>query len=321
MNEDENPDNQQKCFTLPNISAHIFKILKTNMVFYNDIFLKSFFENLDFEYKKKFILYNYMLSNNRSYGLLEIKNLKKKIEEKEELPEKQFVENFIINFSLFIKIFKEKTVFASTHSKLLTFENIGNMILSMMPLNQLSVEANEGGEDIAGILFDLLNTLLMATFPFLAVIPLFVFFLKKIEIRIFKFCRDRIMNMLSEEMKNKFTAKPTFKPKSSDELIYLNPFDANYFDNLVASEAFMNEISKFDKIDIKTDKVNDIQDNYTKVLSNENFDFNLFDTIDLFVIEENEVTNHLENKIYNGDLGDSIEEVDELDLYLKDLLI
>ena len=292
-------ENNEKCFSLPTLSFHIFKILKTNMVFYQKTFLDSFLKNFDFEQKKKFILYNYMISNNKSYGIDQINKLKANSEESDQkkIIKKQeiFIENFTTNFSLFVNIIKDQTSFSNQivreDTQILNFTTIGDLILSIVRIpvdyGLGDLEGNIKKETVDKIFF-LINSLIYTSLPFLKFIPYFDRILKKLENQIYIYVKGMIIGLLSSAYSDYFNQiEPnSFTFNTKNDVIFQNPHEANYLDSIVNNEDFVRDTNEYNEVSINTNEVANIETKYNLLSIDENFDFNIFDAIDIFEFED-----------------------------------
>ena len=264
----------KKCFSLPKISLYIFKMIKTNMIHFEKTFLESFLSVYpNFEKKKKFILYNYMVSNNREYGLKEIEKLDNKTTiEKQD----SFIENFTVNFSLLITIIRNKTTFSRNEVS----TKIHPMEISKNIFEMINIDYDKYGEgveeQVMGSVFDKFNKLLFIILPFLNLIPFMNYVLGEIELLIFKGLLYLLKKLIS------ITAtKSKLGIESLKKQITYKDFD---FEEILKNldEVIDSEIPKKD-LNINFEKLKSIEENYKTKNKGNSFDFESFDSSDNFV--------------------------------------
>ena len=269
----QNMPNYKKCFSLPNLSLFIFKMMKTNMIHYEKSFLESFLNTYtDFEKQKKFILYNYMISNNREYGLKAIKELEININDKKK---KDFIENFTVNFTLLLNIIRNKSTFSRNEistkiEPIVIAKNIFQMI--NIDYEKVTSKDNDIQKKAILIILNKINNILLVVLPFLNLIPFIKFFLKHIEYLILKTIFMIIKKLVGG-------AKGLVK-SVLEETITIKDFD---FEKLV------NNLDEFDSdqdvpnFDVDMGKILNIEENYLAKTEGNNFDFESFDSSDNFI--------------------------------------
>jgi hypothetical protein len=310
----QNMDNGERCLTLPKLSYAFFRMMKTNMIYYEKIFLDTFLTNLkDFGQQKRFIMYNYMISDNRKYSVKEFKILN---ENRTSEKEKQFVNNFCTNYVLFVSIMRDTTLFSressnkeDTKSKIKNMLKPSNLIKKVFAMVKLPVIIGTGLLDktVFDLVFDNVTKLLLIIFPFLNLIPFIHIFIKVLKMGLL-FAFKSIMTKMFKNGLNSFDAKLSSSQlgrsaaEISDELnIY--KFEYNEIFN---DEAFIKGLDLDLELqgDINLDKVAEIEGKYKAIMSDNNFDFETFDALDNFD--------------YSTDLMIDIDKLED-ENYLKDI--
>ena len=278
----QNMKNDKKCFSLPDLSLFIFKLMKTNMIHFEKFFLEDFLgEYKNFEKKKKFILYNYMISSNREYGLKAINALENNTTE-EEIKKREYIENFTINFTLLVTIIRNKTTFSRNElSTKIDPKEISKYIYSMLNLDYQALLTKEKKPDgkfewviqnkALDKVFQKLNYIILVALPFLNLIPFINFILKKIEFKIFKgvlFIANKLISATTSFVKNlsnKITSRDFDFNKVMENL-----------DDVIDNEEVVN-------FQVSMTTMNKIEANYKERTQGNTFDFTLFDSSDNFV--------------------------------------
>ena len=268
----QNMPNYKKCFSLPNLSLFIFKMMKTNMINYEKAFLESFLSTFtDFEKQKKFILYNYMISNNREYGLKAIKELDKNINDQKKI---DFIENFTVNFTLLLNIIRNKSTFSREEiSTKIEPMAIAKNIFQMININYQKVTSKDSHIQKKAIflLLDKINKIILIVLPFLNLIPFISIILKHVEYLIIKtifFIIQKLVGGASSLVKSVLKEKITVKDFDFEKLL-------NNLDELDSDQNDPN-------FDVDMEKMLKIEENYLAKTEGNNFDFESFDSSDNF---------------------------------------
>ena len=284
----QNMINDKKCFSLPDVSLYIFKLMKTNMIHFEKYFLTSFLSIYpDFEKKKKFVLYNYMVSNNREYGLKAIKILETETTEEKRIT---YIENFTVNFTLLVTIIRDKTTFSRNEiSTKINAMELAKNIFSMINIDmQKKIE-----EKTINKILKKLNAIILTVFPFLNLIPFIKKILKKIEKEIFKGVLYLIKKLV--------TATGHFIKELSSNRVTTRDYDFNKI-MLNLDDVITADEEKLD-FEVIMDTMKEIEVNYKRKSEGNNFDFTLFDSSDNFVFNMNIDIFRLNDKEYLKENG------------------
>lgn len=276
---------EKKCFSLPEVSFYIFRMMKTNMIFFEKPFLETMLSHYSFEKKKKFILYNYLMSHNKSYALQETKQLDKNKEQYEV----QFLENFTTNFSILVSILRNTTTFSqeiSSEDKTASFfKRIVKIIFSIIKI-PLGIYNNVLETNVIMMnLLPLINGIILTACPFLNLIPFINGVLMDLELRIYFTFKAFIFKMFA---KNINSVKSKWKEFQNNKVVLNRTDEIDYYN--FDYEAIINHPKFFEKpnslvANWDEGKVKDIEKRYEEIGQDEGFDFNVFDSSDNFYFE------------------------------------
>ena len=282
----QNMPKNKKCFSLPTVSLHIFKMIKTNIIHFEKIFLENFLQEFpNFEKKKKFIFYNYMISENKRYGIEIINKL-----DNYKISEKDFIENFTTNFSLFLTIIKNKTVFANNEIKKLTGSEIAKNIFNMLNIDWTKVGKNDINAEklFWKVIFKKMNIIILAILPFLNVIPFMNLILRKIEFAIY----FSIKTLIRKIYRGVCGIKKKFLNRISVDKMDLD------FEQFIDLPEFLEDSPTDDKFELNMSLLKNIEKLYKKQASGNNFDFEAFDSSNNFYYKNGIDIYRLEDKEY-----------------------
>ena len=279
----QNMQNNKKCLSLPETSFHIFRMMKTNMIFFEKIFLETFLSHFNLEQQKKFILYNYLMSKNKSYALSEIKELNQNLEYQE-----TFINNFTTNFSILVSLLKNNSTFSnevsSNNNPGEMFEKIAKSLFSLIKL-PLEIYYLTGETVILITIFKQLNAIILAVCPFLNLLPFINVALLEIEFKIYFIFKNMFTTMFSNQLE---VMKKVWKEKE-DSTTLINEGEIDYynfdFENILVHPKFFDKEEKeCPKWDI--DQIKNIEKEYLFIGEDEGFDFSVFDSSDNFFFDD-----------------------------------
>ena len=274
----QNMENSKKCLTLPDISLNIYKLIKTNLISFEKVFFDVFLSYHDFERTKKFITYNYMITENKQYSYKQIELLEQEDNSDQNLKiqkQKTFIENFTTNFSLFIGLIRNKSKFALniTNGASFTPKEVVKTILSIVNIDWEQIKG--AGKQTINILMnkvlDVIVTLLITAIPFLSFIPFSKFILKKIGMVVFKLMFN-LIKIIVNKVENEISNYQYEKKKMS-----VFHFDVDEILEDVKTEEIAFDMKQIQDMELK----------YIGNVQTSGFDFNSLEYTNIYHDDEN----------------------------------
>ena len=313
-----------KCFSMPQISFYIFKMIKSGFITHQKTFIEEFIKNNgDNERQKKFIIYNYMVTGNIDYVHCQIDQLKEN-----KIDFDRFLKNFAINYTIFINYLKDKSNFGDQTEKKsllkMDMKEISTEIYFLLELDweKLKYSFYYSERNTIQTIFYEINQIIICAFPFLFMIPFLNNMMVSIEWKIYELVRNKIMkkvNLIKDKMHKKSLIDVN-KHKKEEEIIIddlLDNFEniqkkqneqKNLIDNLKKKiknnieekkkkiDEFNNFLNEYATIDIESDHIHNykldlnilknVEGHYMENKSGGNFNFEVFDSVNVFIDKE-----------------------------------